>query len=210
MELNLDTKIFEGLNSKEGIMLCGYEWGGSGSEDLFKRNQGPFTKNNYKYANRIKTWFELWGHKIDKGGAFDKTLLQTNWCNTRSREIEGNYLDKLLADEQVENFIYHIYSFKPRLLIFFGSVMIKILQNKKVLPRFMEIMGRKETEPLEVKRNSSFHGKKFKVSFQSFEKCNVISLPHPSGSRGLKDEYIELFAECIGPKIQEVKRLKNI
>lgn len=31
-QLNLGNAIFEGCNDKEGIMICGYEWGSSKSD----------------------------------------------------------------------------------------------------------------------------------------------------------------------------------
>jgi hypothetical protein len=229
MKLNVATGVFEGLNDHEGIMLCGYEWGDDGTEETFDipskhslnlPNISTFASkvqhyghiaNKWPYDNRIISWFKLWGHELNRNtpGPFEKTIIQTNWCNTEGRYIEGNYWTKLLADDQIENFIYHIEYFKPRLLFFFGSEIIKILQHEKVLPRFIAIMGN-ITKPLLFKQDSSFSGRRFKIGFQSFKKCNVIALPHPSGSRGLSDEYIKSFAADIAFSIEDVKRLKGL
>lgn len=92
--------------------------------------------------------------------------------------------------------------------MFLGSEMIKILQHEKVLPRFIEIMG-EVTKPYETKVDDSFNGRRFKIHFMSFKNCNVIALPHPTGSRGLSDEYLRKFTADIAPQIEEVKRLKG-
>lgn len=141
------------------------------------------------------------------GGDFEKCLLQTNWCNTQNNKIEGDYRSKLLEPSQVENFISHIEMFKPKLILFFGSQIIKILQSDKVLPKFIETAG-KITEPLSF-RAKEFDGRAFNIGFQCFEHCKAVCLPHPSGSCGLSDDYIRLFSYEIGKLIQEFREFKR-
>lgn len=228
-ELNIATGVFLGFNDSEGIMICGYEWGGDGDEidkaedDLCIKNdlgvifsnKAPHygeIANTWKYDRKIRTWFKLWGHELrreETGGDFEKCILQTNWCNTQAHDMKNiDYWGKLLAPDQVENFIYHVDHFKPKLILFFGSAMAGILNSKTALEPFMSIMG-SITENLHFP-SKPFAGRRFKVGFQSFEKCKVVSLPHPSGSRGLNDEYIKLFSMEIGNRITEIKLLKNI
>ena len=230
MELNIGNSIFPGLNDRNGLMLCGYEWGFSKDDQkLFESEQGGiFSKDavtifsnkspmygerafKWRYDNRIIKWFEIWGHPLSRealGGDFEKCIVQTNWCNTEGHKINGNYFQKLTAPEQLDNFIFHIQEFEPRLIFFMGSQMINILQNQIVLERFSKIMGSPASRPLVIQK--PFSGRRFKIAFQIFEKCDVVSLPHPSSSRGLSDEYISLFKDEIGGLISKFKKSKRI
>lgn len=225
---NIGNSVFPGFNDNQGLMLCGYEWGFSKSDQEFaqadeqKRSSVAHVfsnkaaeygeiANGWKYDQRIIYWFELFGHKLSQretGGNFEKCLLQTNWCDTQNNKMEGDYWSKLLEPSQIDNFIAHIEMFKPRLIFFFGSQILKILQSEKVLPRFMEAMG-VVTEPLIFQRKP-FDGRVFSIGFQGFENCKVMCFPHPSGSHGLSDDYIKLFSTEAGKLLQEFKELKSL
>ena len=227
---NVATGIFTGFNDEEGIMICGYEWGGNDNESEKKieiiekindlgvtfSNKAPFygqVANNWPYDRRIRKWFKLWGHELNRegtGGNFEKCLLQTNWCNTQAPNMDKNknYAKKLLAPDQIKNFLDHIVYFRPKLILFFGSSMIHFLNNKIVLDEFSKTMG-PITKNL-IFPSKVFEGRRFKVGFQNFEKCKVVSLPHPSRSIGLKDDYINLFSPEIGILIYEVKQFKKV
>jgi hypothetical protein len=154
-------------------------------------------------------WFELFGHKLNRtgnGGDFEKCILQTNWCNTQDNKVQGNYWNKLLANDQVENFIEHLAHFRPKLIFFFGSELIKILQSDKVLPKFKDIMGC-QVSALQLK-TKPFDKRAFKIGFQSFASCDIVCFPHPSSTRGLSDRYIELFASEVGLLIENYKKYK--
>jgi len=225
---NIGNSIFPGFNDKQGIMLCGYEWGLSkADQDFLQTNEHKragvihaFSNksleygkvaNTWRYDQRIIHWFEIFGHKLNTdgtGGDFEKCLLQTNWCNTEGNKIEENYWTKLLNPEQVNNFIGYIEEFKPKLIFFFGSQIIKILQHDSVLPRFMNTAG-SVTGPLTF-HQKQFTGRTFDVTFQSFENCKIVAFPHPSSSRGLSDNYIRLFSREIDNLLQEFKKFKGI
>jgi hypothetical protein len=225
---NIGNSIFPGFNDIQGLMLCGYEWGFSSCDQKAsqiqekKRNGVPHVfsnkaaeygeaANSWKYDQRIIYWFELFGHRLiqkEAGGNFEKCLLQTNWCDTQNNKMEGDYWSKLLAPSQVNNFISHVEMFRPRLIFFFGSQIIKILQSDKVLPRFIKTAG-KITEPLSY-RAKEFDGRVFKIGFQCFEHCKAVCFPHPSGSHGLSDEYIKLFSSGIGELIREFREFKRV
>jgi hypothetical protein len=57
-----------------------------------------------------------------------------------------------------------------------------------------------------VRQRQPFTGRRFKFTFQSFEKCEVVCLPHPSSSRGLSDDYIRLFAGEMDAILEYFKR----
>ena len=230
MELNIGNSIFPGMNDKKGLMVCGYEWGFSEADQkLFESGEDVFFDKNaittfsnkspahgkraltWRYDKRIVKWFELWNHPLSReglGGDFEKLILQTNWCNTQGYKIQEGYYKKLINQDQIKNFIFHIEYFRPSLILFMGSEIINILQNPLVKDQFEKILGCSEKPPIKIQK--PFSGRQFKIGFQKFENCQVVSLPHPSSSRGLKDEYIQKFEPEIGVFITELKRKKGI
>lgn len=230
-ELNLANSIFPGLNDKRGILICGYEWGFSQADQRLhaEGNPAPFfdkgaktTFSNktpahgdralaWRYDNRIHRWFDLWGHPLNRdglGGVFEKCIVQTNWCSTEGHHIECSYHAKLSDPLQVENFIFHTAELDPALIMFMGSTMIDVLQYPTVLSRFTKIAGSQISSLQKVQKE--FSGRRFFVGFQSFKRCSVVSLPHPSSSRGLSDNYIALFANEIGSLISSVRHDKGV
>jgi hypothetical protein len=217
--LNVGNSIFPGFNDKEGIMICGYEYGqpttnNQHNQEEEKRIKEAAAKINtffnktsiYKspYDLRICKWFEIFGHPLgkDEGKSnFDKTILQTNWCDSQDNKVSD--YSKFLAKENIENFITHVKAYEPRIIFFMGSKLITYLQDENVIEEFRKIFGDETATP--ITPNKEYNGKKFKVSFQDFEKTRIISLPHPSGSIGLTNEYIGLFAKEIEGILTEYK-----
>lgn len=205
-------------------MLCGYEWGGKDGPDGAPQRaplaDAVFSNKVLRYGldalawpfdRRILRWFELWGHPLrrdDLGGDFEKCLIQTNWCNTQSARINGSILEKVLDPIQIQNFLDHVRKFQPRLLLLFGATLIKALQAPSVSAKFSDIVGA-QTNGLELVQKP-FNGRRFRVGFQSFGRCDVVCLPHPSGSRNLSDAYIALFSQEISARISAVKALKGL
>ena len=227
-ELILATGIFKGFNDQHGLMLCGYEWGyNKADQEFFASGEKhdlskPCTYSNksmrygdvawtWRYDQRIKKWFATWGHPLNEGGVdgfgddFDKSITQTNWSNDCGTEVED--YDKFLADEHVDNFLFHIEELKPKVLIFMGSKLIDYLQNEKVKSRFMDIVGPEVEGKTMVQK--PFSGTQFKVYFQKFENCQVICFPHPSGTIGLSDEYIKLFQEEMERILSQYKKERH-
>lgn len=211
-------------------MLCGYEWGEDSHNEDPRENLGeqsdpidleiPITFSNkmprygqhaklWPYDARIKRWFEIWGHPLNEestGSDFDKCLIQTNWCDSQNHHMTGDYHERLLSPNQVENFISHLQMLEPAVIFFFGSKMLEIMQDAAVLSQVQSIFGKMASEP--IFETKEFVGKKFRVGFQNFERAKFICLPHPSGSRGLSDAYIELFRPEIDLILREFKQFK--
>ncbi len=223
-EYNIGNSIFPGLNDRDGVMLCGYEWGFSrkdqqlaekhAEEMVCKRSQIlTFAQKSSIYSSpydlRIIRWFDYFGHSISrKGGVsvFDRCLLQTNWCLGADTSVRN--FSKFLYPENQENFLRIVDAFRPGLLLFMGSRLIHCLQRKPVIDCFEGIFGKAEASPQFPQK--PFDGVRFKIGFQRFERVQVVSLPHPSGSRGLSDRYIQLFASEMRDVFNRYKQSRGL
>lgn len=227
--LNIGNSLFEGLNSEQGILICGYEWGNSKKDQelvaagarVYHGDDAVKTFSNkspkygdrafvWPYDKRVVKWFSLWEHPLSReglGGDFEKLIVQSNWCNSEAHKLEKGFWKRMVTPEQVDNFILHITELRPALILFMGSKFMTALNSEDIKSKFMSVMGA-ETQPRTVKQKA-FSGRRFKVGFQSFEHCEIVSLPHPSSSRGLRDDYIALFKNEIGPLIGQVKANKG-
>jgi hypothetical protein len=223
MKLNIGHSEFP--QQRCGLMICGYEWGYSKDDQEADAKgieyQPADTDAAHTFANKelqhgpralrwrydasIMKWFEIWGHAFNKSNPsdFEKSVIQTNWCDTMNHSMSGDY-SKLNDSPHVENFIYHISYFEPSVILFMGSKLINALQNNGTLDNFQSIMGKCTKPPVIMQK--SFTGRQFKFTFQSFEKCEVVCLPHPSSTRGLSDGYISLFADEMDAILERFKR----
>ena len=224
-KLNLGNSIFKGFNDKEGIMICGYEWGLS-QEDI-KNGRKPINEpidvqhlnttfsnkinvegDSCRYDERIIKWFELWEHPFGRhNGDFEKCIIQTNWCPTQANNMHDTDINEKLKNCK-DNFLCHIEELQPKIIFFMGSAMIDVLNDPKIKTEFEKIMG-KEIKPLQ-KLQKKFNGKQFYIGLQSFEKCDIISLPHPTGTIGLSDDYIALFKDEIKPILDKYRAYKKV
>lgn len=203
--LNIAHSWFEGFNDKHGLMLCGYEWGGSddgmdcSDNEPNRAVQCTFagkTKEmvgNDRYDGNLKKWFEIWGHPLKTdllGGDFEKSMVQTNWMNTQSESMNGRY-HLLTEPVQIDNFILHIETLQPRLIIFFGMELSRCLNHADVRLRFEKIAGKALFEP-DAKVKDVEGCRKYRFIFQDFENCRTVCLPHPSNA-AISREYLEAF-----------------
>lgn len=224
--LKINIAHTEFSHQSNGLMICGYEWGESKADREDKANGVGSNVNlsagctfankelcygqkalDWPYDKRIIDWFGLWKHPLNKDhpGEFEKSIVQTNWCDTQAPAMDGNYT-RLTTPAQVDNFIAHIEHFEPRLILFMGSKLIDALQSPNVLSRFEAIQGKRTQEPSLAQK--PFPGRRFKVWFQTFERCEVVCLPHPSGSHGLSNSYISLFEGEMNELLSRYKRRK--
>ena len=218
MVLNIAHSEFP--EQQGGLMICGYEWGGGEEEgEGVSEPQIDWSANctfankdlrygpaalGWRYDNRIKKWFDMWGCPLNHAdpGGFEKSIIQTNWCDTQNPQMNGDY-SRLSEPEQVKNFLNLIKRFSPNLILFMGSKLIDALHNPSTFKQFQEISG-KCTRPINfVQKN--YDGRKFKVGFEKFEWCDVVCFPHPSSSHGLSDEYISLFNDDMKERIADYK-----
>jgi len=208
---NLITKIYN--ESTEGILICGINWSGTlkTSEIIEKDPETYFSDTNAYYwlfRNKLLKWFKLWGHELKENlneiDKYEKSISYTNWLVSKSPHITDVYT-KCKDDHTC---IFNILEFlKPRLIFFLSNELLKALNSPECIKKANTIFG-KNDEAKYIQHDILFEEKKlrkFKIGFQSFQKCNIVSLPHPTGSRRLNDEYITSFKDEIGQIISEWK-----
>lgn len=218
--LCFDTHIFP--ESTNGLLLCGINWGGdpddSSQVDASKYHYSffsdcdPLVINNCRYRNRIISWFYLFGHplatKKGKEGVFERSISQTNWLPTQSRNMADLSIRNALTKE-IGLFLQHLEFMKPRVLIFISTKLLRAFNDPKCLERAEEILGQGEPHSF-VQKTVKCDGKQltaFKVGFQDFQNCRVIALPHPASKRGVDDKYITAFAPEIGEILSDYKKM---
>ncbi|UNU73439.1 hypothetical protein LU293_00540 [Moraxella nasovis] len=222
--LNLGNSLFKGLNDKHGLVICGYEYGESKADAKYEQqaatdevqanpkdlqftfaNKTPFLGEKalkVPYDNRIIKWFELWGHRMDRDGLgddFTKSIMQTNLSNTQANRVED--YEEIAAG--IDGFVEFLQALEPSVILFMGSKNSDFINRAENLPKIEAVLGKQLGE--RVVETAETSGAKFRVIFQDFEHCRTVTLPHPSGSVGLSDEYIAKFAPRIGEILREYK-----
>ncbi len=209
-ELNIANQEFP--ENKNGLMICGYEWGFS-KEDQKAEKNGEYIQeqksffsdkivNDYPYRNRnrIVSWLDLLGLslKLQNATALEKSIIQTNWMSSQDYKVEGNIYIRLR--EQKENFLNHLEYFKPQVVLFFGVRQLEVL-NKEILQDVETILGKIIKEEVYIQKDIE-NCTKYKIGFQSFENCEIIAFPHPATQGGICDHYIASFIDEIKPKLE--------
>lgn len=150
--------------------------------------------NTWPYDKKIKKWFSLWNislNSVELGNDFDKKIIQTNWSDSQDQEITS--YSEFLTDCAINNFIKHITDLEPRVILLMGSELINYLNRPAIYKKFKTIMGNSLFK--KVKQHKTIGKTHFKITFQKFEHCHVVCFPHPSGARGISDDYIASFGE---------------
>jgi len=223
-QYNVGNSIFPGFNDKECLMLCGYEWGYSAHDQYLEEHHkdeiaekqagiNTFYEKSKIFSSpydlRIIKWFNIFGHPLgrDNGrSVFDKCLLQTNWCDDQGTHVSD--YEKFLSNESRENFLSIVKKFRPKVLLFMGAKQIHYLQDQEVKRPFSEIFGAEIQRP--CIQQKPYNGRRFKITFQAFEHITIISFPHPSGTRGLSDDYIKLFSEELKAILSDYRERKGV
>lgn len=207
--LNIATDCFD-ENRTGGIMICGINWGGDPNGEPLHEPASFFSDksvNNYPYRNRLLDWFGLWGFPLEtqrgKEGAFERSLVQTNWLPDQVKTMHG----KSIFDACVtttDNFFRHLQALRPRVILFCGNTLIRVLND----PRCRADAEARLGAPAELRwlqKDVVVNGKKqkrFRVGIQRFAHCDVVGLPHPTGCAGLSNEYVKAFRAEISPVLQ--------
>ena len=211
--LNLATAIFD-ENKNGGIMICGINWGGDPSDKPNPEKPSFFsdaTVNNYPYRNRLLRWFQLWGQPLQtargEDGPFERSIVQTNWLPDQERTMHGQDIFRKCI-EQKDNFFAHVRALRPRVILFCGSTLIRVLNDPSCIEDATACLGSPDKMKL-LTKNVLENGKtlkRFRIGLQRFEHCNVVAVPHPTGSKGLSDSYIAAFRSEVWSVFEDVRR----
>lgn len=204
-------------NREGGLLLCGLNHGyskdderkdtaGIDRSDPRKSFFSDGEVNDYPFRNRIVSWFLLWGYELarsnDKASAFDKSIVQTNWLQTCSNNMNGtNSYQACIKDN--ESFLKTCEVLKPRLIFFFGRELFWAFASPVLSSKVESIFGNRVGEVIWLQKEVYFNGKlrrRFRFGFQRYEKLMVVVLPHATGAQGVASDYIEAFK----PEMTEV------
>lgn len=222
-DLNIGHSRFAGENDSGGLMICGYEWGhtkrdqaeppvGDPSVPITFANKADrygVTARRWRFDARIRGWFRLWGHPLSSSppGPFERSIVQTNWCRTQGHKLEGNVAARLAEGGSVGNFLHHVEQLQPSVMLLMGTALNGALTSPGVLDRFVEHVGSRMACS---ERTIGEAGRSFRVWFHDFERCSVVILPHPSGSYGLKGEYIADLRAPMGERLARYRAAKGL
>jgi len=204
-------------NREGGLLLCGLNHGyskederqdvaGIDRSDPRKSFFSDGEVNDYPFRNRIVSWFSLWGFELarrnETAGAFEKSMIQTNWLQTCSNNMNGINTQQACIEDS-ESFIQTCETLKPELIFFFGRELFWAFASPALNEKVESIFGARVGEIRWVQKNVFFNGKprrRFRFGFQQYEKLTVVTLPHATGAQGVANDYIEAFK----PEMAEV------
>jgi hypothetical protein len=213
--LNVVTGSFA-ENRTQGLMLCGYEWGGSPDEPSTAEKPGFFSQagiNEYRYRSQLLGWFELFGHRLEtdplKAGRFERSILQTNWLPTQAKSMAGrDPFAECVATWT--NFEFHLRELQPRVIVFLGVALLRALNSSSCIDGAQQVLGKCQT-PIFMQKSVVDEGhslRPLKLGFQEFESADVIALPHPA-SHGVANKYLLAFKSEVGTRLHRYKMLRG-
>jgi len=197
-------------NKNGGLLLCGLNHGyskederrdnaGIDRSDEYKSFFSDSAVNDYPFRNKIVKWFDLWGYKLignaTNAGAFEKSIVQTNWLETCSNNMNGVNKKKACIDDS-SSFLNTCSVLRPRLIFLFSQELFHAFNSRQLSRRVEDIFGDKLSIVEMKQKDVTCNGKKrrrLKFFFQSYERVNIVSMPHATGAQGVADDYIEAF-----------------
>ncbi|WP_104712578.1 hypothetical protein [Helicobacter cetorum] len=206
------------FNKKHGLVICGLNYGVGVDEELDdvnaefikkvseKEQSYYFPAIPYRFQRRITKWFSLWDCALESEeenmGAFEKSLININWVDTKSK----NFDDELI--EHKDNFLQYIEVLEPKLLFFFGIDMLRALNDERVKPYAEKTLGKVVNDFTYISRVANSRGDNYSVGFQSFEKCEVVAFPHPRSA--VSNVFVSSFKDNIKPLIENYRKFKGV
>lgn len=204
-------------NRSGGLLLCGANHGyskederrdaaGINRADTHKSFFSDADVNNYPFRRNIVTWFSLWGYQLarsgDKAGAFERSIVQTNWlqtCSSNTDDINTQWA----CIEDHESFLLTCQTLKPKVIFFFGRELLWAFTSPTLGEKVESIFGSRVGKTQWIQKDVVFNGKarrRFRFGFQQYENLCVVALPHATAAQGVAHDYIEAFK----PEMSEV------
>jgi hypothetical protein len=204
-------------NRDAGLLLCGLNHGyskederqdaaGIDRSDPRKSFFSDCEVNDYPFRNRIVSWFSLWGFELarshETAGAFERSMVQTNWLQTCSNNMNGINTRQACIEDN-DSFIQTCETLKPELIFFFGRDLFWAFDSPALSEKVAPIFGASIGGTRWLQKDVFFDGKprrRLRFGFQQYEKLMVVILPHATGAQGVASDYIEAFK----PEMAEV------
>ena len=199
-------------NQGGGLLLCGMNHGfnkkdellelsGDAKLDAYKSFFSDKEVNDSDFRNRIVTWFSLWGYPLarsrETAGAFEKSIIQTNWLQTCANNMDGlNVVRECISDS--DSIMHTCEVLKPGLIFFFSRALFSAFASVALKPKIEDIFGRPLNEVKWKQKDVRFNGKlrrRFRFGFQDYEHLRVVVMPHATGAKGISNDYIEAFKQ---------------
>ncbi len=208
---NLPVHTLIGDENKAGcLLLVGLNHGyskederqdnaGIDRSDEYKSFFSDKAVNGYPFRNNIVKWFSLWGFNLADNpadaGAFEKSIVQTNWLQTCSNNMDGINKQQACIDDSI-SFIKTCQALKPRLIFFFSQELLWAFNSSQLSEQVEGVFGKREGNA-ECKQKDVIHNgkprRRLKFCFQTYENLKIVSMPHATGAQGIADDYIEAF-----------------
>ncbi|MBT00052.1 MAG: hypothetical protein CMI01_15430 [Oceanospirillaceae bacterium] len=197
-------------NMSGGIMVCGYNFGFSREDEANEmtgiqneREEKSFfsdpSVNGTRFKNKLVTLIQSWGVPLQTdpchASGFERSFFQTNWIMTQTRSITGaEKIDIETLVENSESILNLIERRAPRVILFVGSQLIEALNDIRIRGDVERILGARPGNAVHHVSDVPTTGRQFKVLIQQFPHTTVVSIPHVTGTQGLRDDYMEGFA----------------
>ena len=206
--LNTCTKHYL-ENSSGGLMICGINWGGDPEDESDGEVIQSFFSDarayKFPFRNRLARWFARWGHPLEqvagREGGFERSIVQCNWLRDQSRSMGGRDTVRE-AVEQTDSFIDLLEQLQPKLILLCSRALGEALYSPTCLSKVERVLGHAEPtrfEKRDVRKTDGGFYRRFVVSTRIFANTQLVVLPHPTGSKGLSDEYMAAFQDVMEP-----------
>lgn len=199
-------------NLHGGVMACGIDFGFSKADEEDEAQSASVqvelksffsdvsVRKSDKFRQRVLSWLALWGaglnSELDKVTSNERSYFQTNWLDEQNRSNDGPV--GLLVNN-CNGILELIEDRKPRLIIFCGANLIEALNDVSIRERVEVILGKRPGNAFAYQRPPINGGKQFKVLVQKWPNTTVVSIPHPTGTRGVQDTYMAQFEDVLRP-----------
>ncbi len=193
-------------NIEHGFMVCGINYGYSVADEKRERagsvgqiEQPSFfsdlsVRKTDKFRNRIIKWLKNWGFDLvteaGKEGPLERRFFQCNWLDTQARSTEHDEITLDTLVKESDGFLGLLSQRRPSVVFLGGSILMNAVNDKRLLPRIVNILGEASEERIYLGDLPDYRGRRFRVRVRNFRNAVIIGLPHPTGSRGLSDAYM--------------------
>lgn len=190
-------------NASGGLLLCGINHGYTAKDeeldaagidrlDKYKSFFSDSAVNDYRLRNRLVTWLSLWGLQLRReaatAGPLERSIVQTNWLQSCSNNVNGIPVRRACIEDS-ESFLRTCDQLRPSVIVLLSKEMLWALTSAELRTPVKGILGCLQ-EPISWIDQPVAGAKRFKIGRARFETTTVLSLPHPTGSKGLKDDYM--------------------